>query len=81
VVSGIAALQKGANAQPTLDAVNEKVKQLNAQILPKGVNPVPFIDRSDLLHFTTHTVLHNLTEGMIWLPSFCFSSSATCAAR
>ena len=26
---------------------------------------VPFIDRSDLLHFTTHTVLHNLTEGII----------------
>ena len=26
---------------------------------------VPFIDRSDLVHFTTHTVLHNLTEGFI----------------
>ncbi len=30
-----------------------------------GVKVVPFIDRSDLVHFTTHTVLHNLTEGMI----------------
>jgi cobalt-zinc-cadmium resistance protein CzcA len=29
------------------------------------VKVVPFIDRSDLVHFTTHTVLHNLTEGMI----------------
>ncbi len=26
---------------------------------------VPFIDRSDLVHFTTHTVLQNLTEGII----------------
>ncbi len=26
---------------------------------------VPFIDRSDLVHFTTHTVLHNLTEGIV----------------
>src|SRR5580700_4585516 len=26
---------------------------------------VDFIDRSDLVHFTSHTVLHNLTEGMI----------------
>ena len=26
---------------------------------------VPFIDRSDLVHYTTHTVLHNLTEGII----------------
>jgi len=29
------------------------------------VKIVPFIDRSDLLHFTTHTVLHNLTEGIV----------------
>ena len=41
------------------------MKALNDQILPKGVMLVPFIDRSDLLHFTTHTVLHNLTEGII----------------
>ncbi|HUO24448.1 MAG TPA: CusA/CzcA family heavy metal efflux RND transporter [Candidatus Aquilonibacter sp.] len=65
VVSGIVALQKGANAQPTLDGVQDMVKQLNSQILPKGVTVVPFIDRSDLLHFTTHTVLHNLGEGII----------------
>src|ERR1019366_2356613 len=25
---------------------------------------VPFINRSDLIHFTTHTVLHNLGVGM-----------------
>ena len=65
VVSGIAALQKGDDAQPTLDGIHQKVKELNDQILPKGVKIVPFIDRSDLLHFTTHTVLHNLTAGMI----------------
>jgi cobalt-zinc-cadmium resistance protein CzcA len=29
------------------------------------VKIVPFLDRSDLVHYTTHTVLHNLTEGMI----------------
>jgi len=33
--------------------------------LPPGVKIVPFIDRSDLVHFTTHTVLHNLTEGFV----------------
>jgi cobalt-zinc-cadmium resistance protein CzcA len=72
VVSGIVALQKGANAQPTLDAVNEKVKQVNAQILPNGVTLQAFIDRSDLLHVTTHTVLHNLTEGMILVAIILF---------
>jgi len=65
VVSGIAALQKGDDAQPTLDGIHQKVKELNDQILPKGVKIVPFIDRSDLLHFTTHTVLHNLGEGIV----------------
>jgi heavy metal efflux system protein len=72
VVSGIVALQKGANAQPTLDGVNAKIKQLNDLILPKGVTLVPFIDRSELLHFTTHTVLHNLTEGMILVAIILF---------
>ncbi|MHB1958160.1 MAG: efflux RND transporter permease subunit [Acidobacteriaceae bacterium] len=65
VVSGIAVLQKGADAQPVLEGIHQKVKELNDQILPKGVKIVPFIDRSDLLRFTTHTVLHNLAEGMI----------------
>ena len=26
---------------------------------------VPYLDRDDLVDFTTHTVLHNLAEGMI----------------
>ena len=65
VVSGILCLQKGANAQPVLDGVHEMVHELNTQILPKGVTIHPFIDRSDLLHFTTHTVLHNLSEGIV----------------
>jgi heavy metal efflux system protein len=65
VVSGIALLQKGADAQPVLKGIEDKVKELNDQILPKGVKIVPFSDRSDLLHFTTHTVLHNLTEGIV----------------
>ncbi len=65
VVSGIAVLQKGADAEPVLTGIEEKVKELNDHILPEGVKMIPFIDRSDLLHFTTHTVLHNLTEGII----------------
>jgi len=34
-------------------------------LLPTGLKVVPFLDRSDLIHLTTHTVLHNLTEGII----------------
>jgi cobalt-zinc-cadmium resistance protein CzcA len=65
VVSGIAALQKDDDAQPTLDGIHQKVKELNDQILPAGVKIHPFIDRSDLLRFTTHTVLRNLGEGIV----------------
>jgi heavy metal efflux system protein len=65
VVEGIVLLRKGANADETLVAIHEKVKELNEHILPPGVKIVPMLDRSDLLRLTTHTVLHNLTEGIV----------------
>ena len=65
VVSGIVLLRKGAEADITLQKLHDKVEEMNDHILPRGVKIVPFIDRSDLVHFTTHTVLHNLTEGII----------------
>ena len=65
VVSGIVLLRKGAVADRALQGIHKKVEELNNHILPPGVKVVPFIDRSDLVHFTSHTVLHNLTEGMI----------------
>jgi heavy metal efflux system protein len=65
VVSAIALLQKGTDAEPVLEGLHRKVQELNDQILPQGVKIVPFLDRSNLMHFTTHTVLHNLTEGII----------------
>jgi len=65
VVSGIVLLRKGADADTALAGIHAKVQELNDRILPPGVKVVPFIDRSDLVHFTTHTVLHNLTEGII----------------
>jgi cobalt-zinc-cadmium resistance protein CzcA len=65
VCSGIVLLRKGADAETALRGIHEKVDQLNNYILPRGVKVVPFLDRSDLLHYTTHTVLHNLTEGIV----------------
>src|ERR1700683_4460726 len=64
VCSGIVLLRKGADAQSVLKGIHEKVEELNNYLLPPGVKVVPFLDRSDLLHYTTHTVLHNLTEGI-----------------
>jgi len=65
VIQGAVLMRKGAEEQPTLDAIHQKVDQLNNGILPPGVKVVPMLDRSDLLRYTTHTVMHNLAEGMI----------------
>jgi cobalt-zinc-cadmium resistance protein CzcA len=65
VVEGIVFLRKGADTATTLDAIHAMVGKLNDQILPPGVKIVPYLDRDDLVHYTTHTVLHNLAEGMI----------------
>src|SRR5579885_1018444 len=72
VVEGAVLLRKGAEADATLEAIHEKVKELNEHILPPGVKIVPFLDRSNLVHFTTHTVLHNLAEGIILVAVILF---------
>ena len=65
VVEGIVFMRKGAGTAATLDGIHAMVQRLNDQILPTGVKIVPYLDRDDLVHYTTHTVLHNLAEGMI----------------
>jgi heavy metal efflux system protein len=65
MIGGIVLLQKGDDSDKVLDGIHEKIKELNGHVLPPGVRVVPYLDRSDLLHYTTHTVLHNLTEGIV----------------
>jgi len=72
VVSGIVLLRKGARPDETLEKIHDKIKELNEFILPKGVKVVPFLDRSDLVHYTTETVLHNLSEGVILVTLILF---------
>jgi len=65
VVEGIVFLRKGADTAQMLNGVHAMVQRLNDHILPPGVKIVPYLDRDDLVDYTTHTVLHNLAEGMI----------------
>ncbi len=65
VVEGTVFLRKGANADTALRGIHNKVEELNTHILPPGVKVVPWLDRSELIDQTTHTVLHNLTEGFL----------------
>jgi cobalt-zinc-cadmium resistance protein CzcA len=65
VVESSVFLRKGADADSTSKAIQEKVDELNRYILPPGVTIVPFLDRRHLVQFTTRTVLRNLTQGFI----------------
>ena len=65
VVEGIVFLRKSADTATMLKSLHAMVNRLNTQILPAGVKIVPYLDRDDLVDYTTHTVLHNLAEGMI----------------
>jgi cobalt-zinc-cadmium resistance protein CzcA len=71
-VEGIVLLQKGDDSDPVLKGIHEEVKTINSSILPKGVQIVPFLDRSDLVTYTVHTVEHNLTEGVILVSIILF---------
>jgi cobalt-zinc-cadmium resistance protein CzcA len=72
VVEGIVLLRKGAEADSTLDALHAKIAQLNNGVLPPGVKLVPHLDRSDLVHYTTHTVLRNLIDGVLLVTLILF---------
>src|SRR5215831_15022878 len=72
VVSSSIFLRKGADSDSTLKAIHNKVKEINEHILPPGVQIVPFLDRSDLVQYTTRTVLRNLSEGFILVSVILF---------
>ena len=65
VVEAIVVMRKGANPSEVVAAIKEKVKKLNNSILPGDTHIVPYYDRSDLIEYATHTVTHNLLEGII----------------
>jgi cobalt-zinc-cadmium resistance protein CzcA len=77
VVEGIVLLRKGAEADTTLDALHQKIDELNGTngrrgLLPLGIKFVPHLDRSDLVHYTTRTVLRNLTTGVLLVTVILF---------
>jgi len=69
-VEGVVLLQKGDDTQTALKGIEAETAKLDGSkdqpgLLPPGVKVVPFLDRADLLEYTTHTVEHNLMEGII----------------
>ncbi|MGZ5686010.1 MAG: efflux RND transporter permease subunit, partial [Usitatibacter sp.] len=65
IVNGIVIMRKGENPSRVLEALKVKIDYLNASMLPRGVEIVPYYDRSWLIARTLGTVFTNLTEGAI----------------
>ena len=65
VLEGIVVMVKGANPTEVLNSIHEKVKDLNENILPSDVKIETFYDRTVLMDYATHTVIHNLIEGIV----------------
>ncbi|MBT1701893.1 efflux RND transporter permease subunit [Chryseosolibacter indicus] len=67
VVEGIVVMRKGENSSEVLGRVKAKIDELNTLILPGDVKMQTFYDRDVLMTYTTHTVMHNLVEGIIFV--------------
>ncbi|HTB45878.1 MAG TPA: CusA/CzcA family heavy metal efflux RND transporter [Acetobacteraceae bacterium] len=65
IVQGIVLMRRGAESLPTIQRVEALMQQINnSGILPPGVHVEKIYDRSELIHLTTHTVLHNMLMGI-----------------
>ena len=64
IVAGIAMMLKGENSRAVVERIKERVEQIK-KTLPKGVELVPFYDRTELVKRTISTVAKNLIEGAI----------------
>ena len=64
-VEGIVQMLRGENPSQVLEGVHAAVEELNSEILPEGTRIHPFMDRTELVNTTLHTVSHTLIEGMV----------------
>jgi cobalt-zinc-cadmium resistance protein CzcA len=67
VVEGIVVMRKGENPHEILVRLKNKIAELNTSVLPQDVKMDVFYDRDNLMTYCTRTVMHNLTEGIIFV--------------
>lgn len=72
VVEGIIVMRKGENPSEVIKRVEAKIKYLNEKVLPPDVKIDTFYNRDNLIEFATHTVLHNMMEGIIFVTVLVF---------
>lgn len=71
VVEGMVLMHRGDDPGTVIPLLKKKLADIQAQ-LPKDVKIVPFYDRTNLINVSVHTVLHNLTEGLILVTIIVF---------
>ncbi|HEV8369464.1 MAG TPA: CusA/CzcA family heavy metal efflux RND transporter [Pyrinomonadaceae bacterium] len=64
IVAGITMMLIGENSRTVVQRVKERISEVK-KTLPKGVEIVPFYDRTELVDRTIRTVAANLIEGAI----------------
>jgi len=65
VVQGIVLMRRGEDPSAVIPRLKAKIQELNTRVLPPGINIEPFLDRTELVQTTVHTVLRNLLEGVL----------------
>ena len=84
-VEGTILLRRGENPGDVLDGVHHAVDRINRDVLPKGMQIVPFYDRTKLVNTTLTTAAHNMVEGaalvalVLWLFLRALSGSVAVA--
>ncbi|MGG5577101.1 efflux RND transporter permease subunit [Myroides sp. C15-4] len=63
-IEGIVLLLKGENPSIVLEKIHQYVDELNNELLPEGVKIHTFLDRTELVDTTLHTVSTTLIEGI-----------------
>lgn len=64
-VEAIVLMRKGENPRDVVKALSQTIDKLNTRILPPDTRIVPYYNREDLVDYATHTVLHNMIEGIL----------------
>lgn len=72
LVEGIVVMLRGENPSEVIENLKHRIDELNERVLPKGVQIVPFIDRTELVNTTVHTVTKNLIEGILLVSLIVF---------
>jgi heavy metal efflux system protein len=72
VVEGIIVMRKGENPSEVIKKVQAKIDYLNEKVLPSDVKIKTFYNRNDLINYATHTVLHNMLEGILFVTVIVF---------